>query len=164
MMSKFILFSLVVALLAGCMGLSTIIKQQEKIEQTRTEEEKIEQVEEYVKLQARRNNAAISIGLERGLNAYIKIKNTIKLGDSAKIVIPKLDKVMKKIPADVHRDSEQYMKDGVKVLIYYVRSGWTPDGLSTDDEYTPYIFNDNILIAIGWATLGGPKSRAKGSS
>jgi hypothetical protein len=26
----------------------------------------------------------------------------------------------------------------------------------TDDEFTPYVFADNTLVAIGWTVLGGP--------
>ncbi|MCH2386777.1 MAG: hypothetical protein MK240_01115 [Opitutales bacterium] len=33
------------------------------------------------------------------------------------------------------------------------------DHLTTDDEFTPYIFTDSVLTGIGWAVLGGPKSR-----
>jgi len=52
------------------------------------------------------------------------------------------------------------MEEEVLVEILYYRSGWQRDGIVTDDEFTPYIFNDGVLVAIGWTTLGGPKTQA----
>lgn len=54
-----------------------------------------------------------------------------------------------------------YKKEGVLVEILYFRSGWQSDGLTTDDEFTPYIFNDGKLVAIGWVVLGGAKSQGQ---
>ncbi len=34
-------------------------------------------------------------------------------------------------------------------------------GFVTDDEFTPYIFNDGKLVAVGWQTLGGIKSQGQ---
>ena len=59
------------------------------------------------------------------------------------------------------KQPDRYVKDGVNVEIIYFRSGWQPDGLVTDDEFTPYLFNDGKLVAIGWAILGGAKSRGQ---
>ncbi|MEA1884020.1 MAG: DUF3192 domain-containing protein [Thermotogota bacterium] len=59
---------------------------------------------------------------------------------------------------------DRYIKDGVNVEILYFRSGWQPDGLTTDDEFTPYLFNNGKLVAIGWVTLGGPKSQGRATS
>ena len=33
--------------------------------------------------------------------------------------------------------------------------------MTTDDEFTPYIFEDGKLIAIGWHILGGPKTKGR---
>jgi hypothetical protein len=37
-------------------------------------------------------------------------------------------------------------------------------GFVTDDEFTPYIFNDGKLVAVGWQTLGGIKSQGQARS
>ena len=47
------------------------------------------------------------------------------------------------------------------IEILYFRSGWQSDGITTDDEFTPYVFNDDVLVAIGWATLDGPKTQGQ---
>jgi len=49
----------------------------------------------------------------------------------------------------------------VLVEIYFMRSGWQPDGLTTDDEFTPYIFHDGKLVGIGWSMIGGSKSQGQ---
>ncbi len=56
---------------------------------------------------------------------------------------------------------EEYDKDKVRVEVYCFRSSQQPDGITTDDEFTPYIFHDGKLVAIGWTTLGGPKTQAQ---
>jgi hypothetical protein len=45
-----------------------------------------------------------------------------------------------------------------------MRSARQPDGLTTDDEFTPYIFNDGRLVGIGWQVLGGPKTQGQATS
>ena len=42
-----------------------------------------------------------------------------------------------------------------------MRSSQQPDGLTTDDEFTPYIFTNGILTGIGWTVLGGPKTQGQ---
>ena len=45
-----------------------------------------------------------------------------------------------------------------EIQIHYCRTSWIPDNQFTDDEYTPVIFENGILIAVGWDRLGGPKT------
>ena len=59
------------------------------------------------------------------------------------------------------KQPDMYTKDGVQVEILYFRSGLQSDGITTDDEFTPYIFNDGKLVAVGWAVLGGAKSQGQ---
>jgi len=49
------------------------------------------------------------------------------------------------------------------IEIYFMRSGRQPDGLRTDDEFTPYVFNDGKLVGVGWQVLGGAKSQGQTS-
>lgn len=62
------------------------------------------------------------------------------------------------------KQPDMYRKAGVLVEIIYFRSGWQADGITTDDEFTPYLFNDGKLVAVGWATLGGPRSQGQAIS
>ena len=51
----------------------------------------------------------------------------------------------------------RYTENGSIYDVYYVRTGRIPDGATTDDEFTPYVFKDGVLAEIGWEYLGGPK-------
>jgi hypothetical protein len=92
---------------------------------------------------------------------YHKVKDQIKLGMSYSQVVEILE------PTNAHeshrnkRVPDQYIKDGVLVQIYYARSRWVSDGNLTDDELTPYLFNDGELISIGWMNLGGTKTQGQ---
>jgi len=45
--------------------------------------------------------------------------------------------------------------------VIFVRSSWVSDGAITDDEFTPHIFQDGNLVAIGWNAIGGEKWTSK---
>jgi hypothetical protein len=89
---------------------------------------------------------------------YKRVANQVSLGQSKSQVLSILSPSQKNLSAEYSKSPDQYMQDSSLIEIYYMRSGWTSDGLTTDDEFTPYVFKDGILVAIGWASLGGPKS------
>ncbi len=101
------------------------------------------------------------VAVDMSIAEYYKAAESVQLGDSKEKVLAAFEKAQNTLPAEVRRSPEKYTEGGVSVEIYYFRSSRTPDYVSTDDEYTPYIFNDDRLVAIGWATLGGPKTRAR---
>ena len=94
------------------------------------------------------------------INQYGKLAPQISLGDSKakflEVFAPLFD-----LPQTYQKPTDQYLQDGKTVEIYYIRSARFPDGLTTDDEFAPYIFTDSVLTGIGWAVLGGPKSRVQ---
>ena len=52
-----------------------------------------------------------------------------------------------------------FFKDGNNdISIYYYRTGRISDDMTTDDEFTPYIFVNGGLSSIGWEALGGPRT------
>ena len=92
---------------------------------------------------------------------YIAAAPRVSLGMSKAEVIEILQPSQKRLSSTEIKQPDMYKKDGVLVEILYFRSGWQSDGLTTDDEFTPYLFNDNKLVAKGWAILGGPKSQGQ---
>ena len=56
------------------------------------------------------------------------------------------------------RRSEAYQRNGMLYEIVYIRSSNVNDDANTDDEYTPYLFQDGTLIGDGWAAVGGKKT------
>ena len=92
------------------------------------------------------------------VDEYQKASRTIELGMTKQQIQQILDPTQTRLPNTSLRQSDRYMKDGVAVTILYYRSGWVSDGVPSDDEYTPHVFNDGKLVAVGWQVLGGPKS------
>ena len=99
--------------------------------------------------------------IRQSMSGYQQAAPRVQLGDSKSkalsILLPTQQEMMQERP-DLSRSPDQFVKDGKTVEIYYMRSGWTSDGLTTDDEFTPYVFVDNKLVAIGWSALGGPRT------
>ncbi len=82
----------------------------------------------------------------------------VELGMSKQEVVDILNPTQTLLANTEIKQPDRYIKDGVNVEILYYRSGWISDNLNTDDEYTPYVFNNGKLVAIGWMTIGGPKN------
>jgi hypothetical protein len=85
----------------------------------------------------------------------------VQLGDTKDSVLAILEPTQAGLPVAQRKYPETYMKDKVRVEIVYFRSGHQVDGITTDDEFVPYVFHDGKLAAIGWTTLGGPKTQAQ---
>lgn len=92
------------------------------------------------------------------VTAYNAAYPSVALGMSLSEVSGIMEPTQSLLAEHEVKQPDKYIKEGTEVDILYYRSGWQEDGLTTDDEYTPYLFNDGELVAIGWATLGGPKS------
>ena len=96
--------------------------------------------------------------IDQAISAHDQASKDVKLGDSTQVVSALLEPTQEGMTLSERKPPDRYLKDGVAVEIYYYRSRRQPDGLTTDDEFTPYVFNDGKLVAIGWAAIGGPKS------
>lgn len=100
--------------------------------------------------------------IDSSINRYNKMKDQVYLGDSEEKVLTLLGPTQKDLTAKRRKPPEMYIdNNGRKITIYYFRSGRQADGLTTDDEFTPYVFVNGRLTSIGWATIGGPKSHGQ---
>lgn len=88
---------------------------------------------------------------------YALVKNQVRLGMNRAAFSAVMKPVNDKTLSSQRRNDETYTEDGSVIDIAYVRSGRVPDGVQTDDEYTPYVFRDGILVAFGWRAIGGMK-------
>lgn len=95
------------------------------------------------------------------IRKYYAVAGQIQLGDSKEKVLEVLMPTQEELPFDEMKPADFYMEGKDHMEIHYFRSGRQPDNLTTDDEFTPYVFKNGVLIAIGWKTLGGPKSFGK---
>jgi len=106
----------------------------------------------------------VGFQIDRAISKYEAVAERVELGDSKDKVLSILQPTQEGVPKSSRKNPEKYIKDGVKVEIYYMRSGRQPDGLTTDDEFVPYLFNDGKLVGIGWQVLGGPKTQGQATS
>ena len=95
---------------------------------------------------------------------YMKAAPSISLDMTKSEVIKILTPSQRRLKNTSIKQPDMYKKEGVLVEVLYFRSGWQSDGITTDDEFTPYVFNDGRLVAIGWAVLGGAKSQGQARS
>ena len=84
------------------------------------------------------------------VDAYVDVEHRIELGMSLAEVTHILDPTQRYLDNTDRRHDERYLQGETEVLIRFYRSGWQADGRLTDDEYTPYVFHDERLVAIGW--------------
>ena len=102
-----------------------------------------------------------SIAIDRSISRYNAVSSQINLGDKKEKILPILEQAQAGLPSKARKAPEQFLKNGKHVYIYYARIRIQPDGLVTDDEFTPYVFIDGKLQAIGWQTLGGPSTQGQ---
>lgn len=105
--------------------------------------------------------ACANLHISQAINSYNEVADQIQLGDSKENVLAILLPTQQAVAASDRKKPEQYRKDGVLTEIYYMRIANYMDGLVTDDEFMPYIFNDGVLVGIGWQMLGGPKTQGQ---
>ncbi|ACU89581.1 DUF3192 domain-containing protein [Desulfomicrobium baculatum] len=108
--------------------------------------------------------SCVGLQIDNAIVKYNNVSSKIELGDSKGKVLSILLPTQEDVPISSRKSPEKYIKDGVKVEIYYMRSVRQPDGLTTDDEFVPYLFNDEKLVGIGWQVLGGPKTQGQATS
>lgn len=100
-----------------------------------------------------------------GINSTIKKYRAeaprIKIGDSKEEVLAILLPTQEGLRVYQSKVPESYKEDDDLIEIYYMRSGRQPDGLTTDDEFIPYVFTNGVLTGIGWTVLGGPKTQGQ---
>lgn len=101
------------------------------------------------------------MNIDKSISAHDAVADQVQLGDNKEKVLSLLLPTQNDLPKRAAKRPEKHVKDGVRVEIYYMRSGGQPDGLTTDDEFTPYVFNNDVLVAIGWSTIGDQKLKGK---
>ena len=99
--------------------------------------------------------------IKSAISKYDAVANQIELGDSKEKVLSILSPTQSELSKSYRKSPEKFMNNGKKIDIYFFRSAWQSDGLTTDDEFTPYTFSDGKLIAIGWAAIGGSKTQGQ---
>ena len=102
-----------------------------------------------------------TIGIDKAIREHRKVSHTVNLGDSKAKALGILLPTQESLGQNEVKPPEKYLKGRDTIEIYFMRSQRQPDGLTTDDEFTPYYFKNGILTGIGWQQLGGAKSHGK---
>jgi hypothetical protein len=102
--------------------------------------------------------------INRSVANYDEVKDQVKPGDSKQRVLALLEPTQANLDAQWKKVPDTYIDGDSTVEVYYFRSSYRSEGLVTDDQYTPYIFRDGILVGIGWAMLRGPMATAERDS
>jgi hypothetical protein len=97
----------------------------------------------------------------KAIGGYHAARGQIQLGMNKDDVLRILEPIQEGLSLRQRRGPEQYTQDGVHVEIHFFRSQANYDKILTDDEFTPYVFHDGKLAAVGWTAIGGPKTQAQ---
>lgn len=87
------------------------------------------------------------------INKYKESMDLVNLGDTKEKFIELVYDTQKNLPMQYTRPPSKYFKDDRIVEVFYVRSGWDMDNILTKRELTPYLFIDDVLVAIGWPSV-----------
>ncbi len=86
------------------------------------------------------------------------IAEPVRLGDGFESVRKKIEIKNRRWSREEIRSNESFIDGGDTVDILFLRDRRIRDGAITDDEFTPYVFRNKKLTAIGWTAIGGPKT------
>jgi len=100
-------------------------------------------------------------GIDKAIREHQKVAHEVNLGDSQLKTLRILLPTQRSLRQNQIKPPERYLEGKDTIEIFYMRSQRQPDGLTTDDEFTPYLFKNRILTGIGWQQLGGAKSQGQ---
>ena len=87
---------------------------------------------------------------QKAVADYKTIASQISIGDAKEYVLSALQASQQFIPAQFKRPSEQYLSYGEQVEIHFVRTALASGIENADDDFTPYVFKNDVLVSVGW--------------
>jgi len=81
---------------------------------------------------------------------YKSVASQISIGDAREHVLAILQTNQQVIPSHFKRQPERYLSYGEQVEIHFVRTGLSSGGNNNDDDFTPYVFKNDVLVSVGW--------------
>lgn len=92
--------------------------------------------------------------VEDTVTAYDDAASKVQMGDLTSDVLA----ILEPTQIDAHAKKwetkhDSFNNHGTTIDIYYFRSSQPENGLTTEDQYTPYIFKDGRLAGIGWGMI-----------
>ena len=83
--------------------------------------------------------------IDEVITDYHRLAPQIHIGDSKERVTEIFGPLLGRLGSTERKPSQAFQQDGKLVEILYFRTQRIPDGLTTDDEFTPYIFIEGKL-------------------
>jgi hypothetical protein len=87
---------------------------------------------------------------QNAVASYKSVTSQISIGDQRDYVLAILQTNQQRIPAHFRRSPERYLSYGDQVEIHFVRTGLDSSGSNYDDDFTPYVFKNDVLVSVGW--------------
>ena len=87
---------------------------------------------------------------QKAVADYQSVASQISIGDTRDYVLAILQTNQQVIPSHFKRRPERYLSYGEQVEIHFVRTGLDSDGSDNDDDFTPYVFKNDVLVSVGW--------------
>jgi len=87
---------------------------------------------------------------QKGVADYKSVAAQISIGDAREYVLSILQTNQQAIPSHFKRRPERYLSYGEQVEIHFVRTGLSSGGSNNDDDFTPYVFKNDVLVSVGW--------------
>jgi hypothetical protein len=87
---------------------------------------------------------------QKAVADYKSVASQISIGDARDYVLAILQTNQQVIPSYFKRQPERYLSYGEQVEIHFVRTGLSSGGSNNDDDFTPYVFKNDVLVSVGW--------------
>lgn len=87
---------------------------------------------------------------QQAVTDYQTVASQISIGDAKEYVLSAIYTSQQAIPAQFKKPSEQYLSYGEQVEIHFVRTALTSGVENADDDFTPYVFKNDVLVSVGW--------------
>lgn len=87
---------------------------------------------------------------QRAVEDYPVVASTVSIGDAKEYVLSILQSNQDLIPAHFRKRHEQYLSYGETVEIHFARTDLASGIANSDEDFTPYVFRNDILVSVGW--------------
>jgi hypothetical protein len=91
-----------------------------------------------------------SLVTQQAVADYQTVASNVSIGDAKEHVLSILKTNQDVIPAQFKKRPERYLSYGVPVEIHFMRTDLESGLSSDDDDFTPYVFKNDVLVSVGW--------------
>ena len=87
---------------------------------------------------------------QKAVADYKTVASQISIGDTRDYALAILQTNQQVIPSHFKRRPERYFSYGDQVEIHFIRTGLDSGSSNNDDDFTPYVFKNDVLVSVGW--------------